>query len=140
MSVDWPSFINFPLWGGGGGRSSFSFQRKKTIENIITCYDLIEWAWLIVLHKTIWLWENFRQLCWLSSTRHKRRGELCSYQIFANQATWLILQPDLETVVGKYAENNEHRDFYVETLCPNQGKNHDLPPVEFCLPPVGLFH
>ena len=49
-------------------------------------------------------------------------GELCSCQIFANQAVWLILLPDLETVVGKYAENNEHKNFYVENLVPNQGK------------------
>ena len=67
-------------------------------------------------------------------------GEMCSCQIFANQATWLILQPDLDTAVGKYAENNEHTDFYVKNLVPNQGENHDLPPVGFCIPPVGLFH
>ena len=34
----------------------------------------------------------------------------------------MILAPDLNTVVGKYAENNEHTDFYVENLVPNQGK------------------
>ena len=28
-------------------------------------------------------------------------------------------------------ENNEHKNFYVENLVPNQGKNHDLPPVGF---------
>jgi len=49
-------------------------------------------------------------------------GELCSCQIFPNQATWLILQPDLDTAVGKYTENNEHTDFYVENLMPDQGK------------------
>ena len=38
------------------------------------------------------------------------------------QATWLILQPDLDTAVGKYAENNEHTDFYMENLVSNQGK------------------
>ena len=47
---------------------------------------------------------------------------MCSCQIFANQATWLILQPDLDAAVGKYAENNEHTNFYVENLVPNQGK------------------
>jgi len=47
---------------------------------------------------------------------------LCSCQIFANQATWLILQPYLDTAVGKYAKNNEPTDFYVENLVPNQGK------------------
>jgi len=30
------------------------------------------------------------------STRYKKGGELCSYQIFADQATRLILQPDRE--------------------------------------------
>jgi len=49
-------------------------------------------------------------------------GELYSRQIFAHQAIWLILQPDLDTAVGKYAENNEHREFYVETLCPTKEK------------------
>ena len=49
-------------------------------------------------------------------------GELCSCQIFANQAVWLILLPDLDTAVGKYVENNEHKNFYVENLVPNQGK------------------
>ena len=34
----------------------------------------------------------------------------------------MILLPDLDTAVGKYAENNEHADFYVENLVPNQGK------------------
>jgi len=48
-------------------------------------------------------------------------GELCSCQIFANQVVWLILLPDLDTAVGKYAENNEHTDFYVENLVPNRG-------------------
>ena len=48
-------------------------------------------------------------------------GELCC-QIFADQATGLILQPDLDTAVDKYAENNEHTDFYMENLVPNQGK------------------
>ena len=51
-----------------------------------------------------------------------RGGELCPCQIFANQAVRLILLPDLDTAVGKYAENNEHTDFYVENLEPNQGK------------------
>ena len=58
---------------------------------------------------------------------------MCSCQIFTNQAVWLILLPDLDTAVGKYAENNEHKNFYVENLVPNQGKNHDLPPVGFSL-------
>jgi len=49
-------------------------------------------------------------------------GELCFCQIFANQAIWLILQPELDTAVGKNAENNEHTDFYVENLVPNQGE------------------
>ena len=47
---------------------------------------------------------------------------MCSCQIFANQATWLILQPDLDTAVGTDAENNKHTNFYVENLVPNQGK------------------
>jgi len=51
-----------------------------------------------------------------------RGGELYSCQIFVNQAVWLILLPNLDTAVGKYAENNEHTDFYVENLVPNQGK------------------
>ena len=51
-----------------------------------------------------------------------RGRELCSCQIFANQAVWLILLPDLDTAVDKYAENNEHTDFYVKNLVPNQGK------------------
>ena len=59
---------------------------------------------------------------------------------FRRSGNLVDLEPDMDTTVGKYAENNEHRDFYVETLCPTQGKNHDLPPVGFCLPPVGLFH
>ena len=49
-------------------------------------------------------------------------GELCSCQIFANQAIGLILQPDLVTEEDKYAGNREHKDFYVENLVPNQGK------------------
>ena len=47
---------------------------------------------------------------------------MCPCQIFANQAVRLILLPDLDTAVGKDAENNEHTDFYVENLVPNQGK------------------
>jgi len=49
-------------------------------------------------------------------------GELCSCQIFTNQVIWFILAPDLNTAVGKYAENNEHTDFYVENLVLNQGQ------------------
>ena len=41
---------------------------------------------------------------------------------FREQAVWLILLPDLDTAVGNYAENNEHKNFYVENLVPNQGK------------------
>ena len=52
---------------------------------------------------------------------------------FLEQAVWLILLPDLDTTVGNYAENNEHKNFYVENLVPNQVKNHDLPPVGFSL-------
>ena len=41
---------------------------------------------------------------------------------FREQVVWLILTPDRDTAVGKYAENNEHKNFYVENLVPNQGK------------------
>ena len=70
----------------------------------------------LLLHfSLICVFVNFR-------VQDTRRGELCLCQIFANPATWLILQPDLDTAVGKYAENNEHREFYVETLCPTKEK------------------
>ena len=52
---------------------------------------------------------------------------------FREQVVWLILLPDLDTAVGKYAENNEHKNFYMQNLVPNQDKNHDLPPVGFSL-------
>ena len=41
---------------------------------------------------------------------------------FRKQAVWLISLLDLDTAVGKYAENNEHENFYLENLVPNQGK------------------
>ena len=41
---------------------------------------------------------------------------------FREQVVQLILLPDLDTAVGKYAENNEHKNFYAENLMPNQGK------------------
>jgi len=69
-----------------------------------------------------------------------RGGELCPCQIFENQAVRLILLPDLDTAVGKYTENNEHTDFYVENLVPNQGKKPRPTTRRICLPPVGLFH
>ena len=50
---------------------------------------------------------------------------------FREQTVQLVLLPDLDTAVGKYAENNEHTDFYVENLCPTKVTNRDLPPVEF---------
>ena len=58
-------------------------------------------------------------------------GELCPCPIFAKSqldwSYWLFL-------IQQYAnnvENNEHKNFYVENLVPNQGKNHDLPAVGF---------
>jgi len=41
---------------------------------------------------------------------------------FREQTVGLILLPNLDTTVGKYAENNEHKNFYMENLVPNQGK------------------
>ena len=52
---------------------------------------------------------------------------------FHEQSVWLILLINLDTAVGKHSGNNEHKNFYVENFVPNQGKNHDLPPVGFSL-------
>jgi len=41
---------------------------------------------------------------------------------FGKQSDWLILRTDLDTAIGKYSGNNEHKNFYVENLVPNQGK------------------
>ena len=41
---------------------------------------------------------------------------------FRKLGSLVDLQPDLNTAVGKNAENNEHTDFYVENFVPNQGK------------------
>ena len=60
-----------------------------------------------------------------------RGGWIVFLPNFQEQTVWLILPPDLDATVGKYADNNEHKKFYVENLVPNQGKNHDLPPVGF---------
>ena len=41
---------------------------------------------------------------------------------FRKQAVQLISLPDLDTAVGKYTENNKHKNFYAENLVPNQGE------------------
>ena len=51
-----------------------------------------------------------------------RGGWIVLLPNFREQVVWLILLPDLDTAIDKYAENNEHKNFYVENLVPNQGK------------------